>query len=128
MITLHDKLLFAGVILLSITLMLFLNFFVYSDSPNSVVIEVDGEVYAEYNLKDIKDEKIVNVVTEYGSNKIRITDSSAEVTDASCEDKLDVISAPITKANQIIVCVPNHLTVRMKSDSNISDEIDRVAY
>lgn len=128
MITLHDKLLLAGVILISLVFMLFLNFFVYSESLGSVIIEVDGEVYAEYSLKDIEKEKIIDVVTAYGSNKIRITNSSAEVTDASCEDKLDVMSSPITKANQIIVCVPNHLTVRMKSKGDISNEIDRVAY
>lgn len=127
MITRHDKILLCATIAVALILMVILNFCVYSGKPSSVLIEVDGRTYAEYALTDIKDERIVEVKTEYGSNKILISSSGVKVTEASCEDKLDVLSKPITKPNQMLVCVPNRLVVRITGDA-ADLGVDRVAY
>lgn len=128
MITHYDKLVFGCTVIIAVILMFVLNFCVYSGNPSSVVIEVDGKIYAEYDLADIKGERIIDVKTEYGTNKILISASEVKVVDASCEDKLDVLSKPITKPNQVIVCIPNRLTVRITDNAVKSIDIDRVAY
>lgn len=91
------------------------------NEPKTVVIEVDGQVYAEYETDKIKGEKIVDV---YGKNTVRITNEYAEVIYADCLDKRDVKQGKITKPGQIIVCLPNKMTVTIK-DKREYDDISR---
>ncbi len=105
--------------------LVFLNFAVYSGEPVSVVISVAGKEYAKYALDDIDEPMSVEVDTEYGSNLIEISHDGARVIEASCRDKLDVKAGMITKSNQVIVCAPNKLSVRIVGEEN---EVDGVAY
>lgn len=87
----------------------------------TAVIEVDGRVYAEYEMDNISKEKIVDV---YGGNTVKITNEYIEVIYADCPDKLDVKQGKITKPGQIIVCLPNKMTVMIK-DTKVYDDISR---
>ncbi len=87
----------------------------------TAVIEVDGNVFAEYEMDKISREKIVDV---YGRNTVKITNEYVQVTYADCPDKLDVKQGKITKPGQTIVCLPNKMTVTIK-DKKEYDDISR---
>lgn len=87
----------------------------------TAVIEVNGKIFAEYNMDALAEEKIVDV---YGKNKVRITSEYAEVIYADCPDKRDVKQGKISKSGQIIVCMPNKMTVTVK-DKKEYDDISR---
>ncbi len=119
MITKADWAIICFVLLFSVAVCFFCGF---SDSrPKTAVIEVDGKVFAEYEMSGIKGEKIVDV---YGKNKVKITRDYAEVIYADCPDKRDVKQGKITKSGQIIVCLPNKMTVTVK-DKKEYDDISR---
>lgn len=91
------------------------------NGKKTAVIEVDGKIYAEYEMNGISGDKIVDV---YGKNTVKITNEYAEVIYADCPDKRDVKQGRITKPGQIIVCLPNKMTVTIK-DKNEYDAITK---
>lgn len=93
-----------------------------ADSGNKVFVYVDKEVFAEYNMNE---DNTYEISTEYGKNVITIKDSHVSVSSASCSNQVCVNHNPISKSNESIICLPNHLVVRIKSEKN--GEIDDIA-
>lgn len=126
MITKWDKTIIA--VLMATALIIYLVFagFAFSEQPRAVAIFVDGREYASYNLAEISGVKNVEINTEFGHNTIEITSDGARVAEASCPDKTDIQSGKITKPGQMLVCVPNRVTVRILGKNNL--KVDKVTY
>ena len=86
--------------------------FFASGQPRYVVIYVDGSEYARYILDDTTKE--IDIETEYGYNSVKISDGSVCVTEASCQDKLDIKAGSIYRNGQSIVCLPNRVVVSIE--------------
>ena len=102
------------------------SFFAFSETPEKVEIYLDGKLYGEYHLEEITTERIVKISSIYGKNILRITSDGAQMLEASCPDKKDVKDGKITKAGQVIICVPNRVLVKLVADKG--DSIDKVTY
>ena len=102
------------------------SFFAFSETPEKVEIYLDGKLYGEYHLEEITTERIVKISSIYGKNILRITSDGAQMLEASCPDKKDVKDGKITKAGQVIICVPNRVLVKLVADK--ADSIDKVTY
>ncbi len=113
------------VIVALMTYVLF-SFALFSDAPLAAEIYVEGKLYARYRFGDIIDEKIVEIKTEYGENTVRITKRGAEMISASCPDKKDVKVGEITKLGQVIICVPNRVSVKLVGNGKAV--VDKVTY
>ncbi len=120
-----DKIVIVVILALAAVFYVIFNTAVFGDSPEKVIISVDGSEYAAYRLAEISKTETVRVETEFGVNVVEITNHGARVIEASCPDKLDVHSGEISKSGQMIVCLPNRLTVRLQGNNS---EVDRVAY
>lgn len=83
-----------------------------------VTVTVAGELYGTYPLEQdaVVEIKIDGNVT----NRLEIKDGAADVTDASCPDKLCVHQKSISKTNETIVCLPNKVVVEIM-DGEASD-------
>ena len=115
-----------SIIAVSALLLHFLFGYVFSlENASSVQITVDGEIYGEYKFSQITDEKIIDIKTKFGHNTVVIEKNGAYVSYADCPDKVDVHSGRITKPGQIIICVPNRLSVQILGDKT---DVDVVAY
>lgn len=121
-----DKLIIVLILLLSILSYVVMALSIASNVPNSVVITVNGKLYANYDLAEIKSPEIIRINTEFGKNILKITSDGAEMLDSDCKDKFDVKCGKITKIGQIIICVPNRVSVELKG--TIKEEIDKVTY
>ena len=120
-----DKIVIGIVFALAIIGYIVFNLLVFNTDAETVVISVDGKEYAVYQLIDIKGTKEICVETEFGTNVIEMTNKSAKVIEASCPDKLDVKSGEIKKSGQVIVCLPNRLTVSLEGGKT---QVDKVTY
>lgn len=123
--TKYDKLLICLSLLTALILYLMFGYVFSLGSASTVQITVDGEIYGEYKFSQITDEKIVDIKTEFGHNTVVIEKNGAYVSYADCPDKVDVHSGKITKPGQIIICVPNRLSVQILGDKT---DVDVVAY
>ncbi len=119
--TKYDKILICLCLLTALIFYILFGCIFSLGSASMVRITVDGQVYGEYALAD----KTVDVKTEFGHNTIEITKDGAYVSFADCPDKIDVKSGKISKPGQIIICVPNRLSVQMIDEKS---NVDGVVY
>jgi hypothetical protein len=103
-----------------------MNIVFYKSSGEVVVIEVDGKLYGEYDLNTVEIPKTIEIETNYGYNNIKILNEGIIMYESNCPDQICVNSGIINKANEMIVCLPNRVVVRIESSSN--HEIDGSTY
>lgn len=89
---------------------------------NKVTVYVDDEIIAVY---DISKNDEYTITTEYGTNTIKINNGKVSVAEASCSNQVCVNHAPVNKSNEAIICLPNHLVVRIDNDKK--SEVDDIA-
>ena len=89
----------------------------------SAVIKLDGMQYREISLAK---ESIVEVLNADGSilNVIETKGGTVWMHDASCPDGLCIKQGKIEKSGQIIVCLPNRVTVEIFSSK--PEEFDAI--
>ncbi len=121
---LFDKILIISLVIVAFSFNgVFSKYFDKGVVANTLVVKVDNEVYATY---DIKDEGTYRVETEDGHyNIFTIKDGYVDVIDADCPDKLDVYQRKISKNGETIVCLPNKVVFEMQND--IESELDSIA-
>ena len=102
--------------LCGVILYIILNTFILKGIPSTAVIEVEGKVWGEYRLSGIDGEKVIDVDTKNGHNRVILGTDYAYVSDADCGNLTCVKSGKITKPGEIIVCIPNMMTVKLTGD------------
>lgn len=109
--------------MLLVALLLFFGMKIYQSQTTKegvVVVTVDGDVYGTYPLNKDMEEKIV---LEDGSyNLLVIKDGKADVTDASCRDRICVDHRPVNKNGESIVCLPNKMVAGVENSEE--SEVD----
>ena len=125
MTTRADRFIIVFFLLGAVFALIFLNLAVYSVEPSAIVISVDGREFARYTPDELGEPRQVEVRSEYGYNLVEVSSEGARVLEASCPDKSDVHSGMISKSNQVIICAPNRVSIRIVGGS---DDVDGVAY
>lgn len=81
-------------------------------------VTVDGQVYGVYSL-DQEQTVEIRIDGEVG-NVLWIRDGKADMTEATCPDRLCVHQAAVSKEHETIVCLPHRVVVEVKG----GDEAD----
>lgn len=106
---LNDIILIAAVLLIAA-----IGLCVYSllrEPGQKVIVTVDGEQYAEYDLNGNIDEEIVS---KYGKNRLIIKDGKATISEATCPDLICVHHRAISMEGESITCLPNRVVVSIE--------------
>ena len=83
-----------------------------ADNPR-VVIEVDGEVYAAYDMDEVKG--IIPISTENGGeNRVWVQEDLVFMDSANCPDQTCVKQGAIKDGTVPIVCLPHKVIVRIE--------------
>ena len=89
------------------------------ESAKTVVVELDGKVYASYGMESLGDTpKEIVINSKYGKNILSIDKSGADMIYSDCPLQVDVNRGKITAPGQIIVCAPHTLVVYITGESN----------
>ena len=75
------------------------------------VVYVGGN---EYGRLPLDKDGSIDVVTEYGENKVIVKDGYADCIYADCRDGLCVEQKEINKVNESIICLPHKLVVEIE--------------
>ncbi len=126
MVTRLDKLIIASIVVVALIIYGLFAFSVSGETAELVSVFVDGREYAVYNLKEITDSKTVEIKTDNGYNILELNSEGARMLDSSCPDKTDIKMGKITKPGQIILCVPNKVTVKITGKGKLN--VDKVTY
>ena len=106
-----DVCLIAGLLLFSGVLYLAMN--AGREVGGWIVVRINGEVTERYALSDDGTYPLNN-----GSNILVIGNGEAWLSDANCPDKLCVHQGKIRYTGEVIVCLPNRLTVTVEDGEN----------
>ena len=98
-----------GAILAS-ALMIFAIVCLAAEDGAYVVVRVDGEEVARYDLAQDGEYLLLD-----GKNVLRIEGGKAYLTHADCPDRLCVRRGKISKSGETITCLPHKLTVTVYS-------------
>ena len=94
------------------------------NAGDTVVIKLNGKIYAEVSLNNYK-EKDVEIYLDDGTlaNTVRIQDGKVYMLYAGCPDKLCARQKPVDSQsyNKMIVCLPNRITVEIKTTGKSKD-------
>lgn len=82
-----------------------------------VEIHTNGTLYGRYSLNE---NKILDLKTEHGSNKIVIEKGKVWVSESSCRDKLEIKAGKIQKDGESLICLPNRLVVSIVGKGDVA--------
>lgn len=99
----NDWILAAGVLFVACALGIML--YLSQSKGHYVVVTVNGEEYGRY---DLSEDQTIDI---NGTNQLEISGGKASMISADCPDKLCVHMASISRAHELIVCMPNKITV-----------------
>ena len=121
LLTLPDKILIAGLVILTI-----LSFPVIKHLHREgrwVVIEADGKVVGNFSLQE---DRLVPVDGKLGTTRVEIAGKEVRVLDSPCPLKICVESGPISRSGETLVCLPNRVVIRIKGkDERSIDAVSR---
>jgi len=95
------------------------------DGNKTVVISIDGEKKSEYPLKE--DGVYLLEGSHLGTNKLVIKDGKAYIEEASCPDKQCMKQGKISKAGEMLVCLPNRVVIKIVDANKEEPIIDGVS-
>lgn len=108
----HKKEILLIVIILSVSgALLLVNQVLFAKPAGKAEVTVDGNVIRTLELT--QDTDIVVEGYHGGTNRIVIKDGKVHVSEATCPDKVCVHQGWIEHTGENIVCLPNHLIVRV---------------
>ena len=98
----------------------------FRESPSQIyaVVKIDGKEYRRYALNQDSEDTIV---TERGTNQIRIHKGVVNMQSADCPDKICVHEKPISHPGETITCLPHHLTVEIEGGKPAENQPDSIS-
>ena len=112
----NDAILIAGVLLVAVGLLVYLNFF--RSEGNTVTVTVDGTEYGVYSLAENRTEDIYSGEDGLHHNRLVIKDGKVYMEAASCPDGICVAHKSVFRDGESIICLPNRVVVTV----NIADK------
>lgn len=88
------------------------------DPGGTLTVTVDGEVYGSY---DLGEDQEISLDLERGHNRFRISQGKVTMIEADCPDKYCVAHAPITKSQELIICLPHRVVLEITSGEEAKD-------
>lgn len=79
-------------------------------------IYLEDQLYERIEIPNDEYTQTYSVLSERGMNTIKIKDGAAYMLEADCPDHLCESSHPISKPNEILVCMPNRVILSMVSE------------
>lgn len=107
-------------VLLGLALAAFVGISLYSrftTKEPQAVVHIDGKEQGRYPLSE---ETVVEIRQKDGSyNILQIRGGKAEITEASCPDKICVNHRPVRGQGESLVCLPNRLVVEIENGEEL---------
>ena len=104
----HDILFIA--VLLFLCAAAALGLYVFREDGDTVTVSIDGQLYAEYPLTE---DRVVELISDGGFNRLVIENGYAYVEEASCPDGICSSHSPIGHNGESIICLPNKVVIEI---------------
>lgn len=89
----------------------------------SVTVTVDGATFGVYPLSE---DRVVDIPSESGHNRLIIQDGKAKMDTATCPDGICVDHYAVHRQGESIVCLPNKVVVTVTAKTTDQNQPDLV--
>ena len=117
MIHILKKLKISDFILILLLIMsgLFSSFYIYGNNnkDKKVIVELSGKVYGVY---DLNSDRIIDLKGPQSRVKINIENGYVFVLESGCPQKICKRMGKKNRINELIVCIPNRLIIRIEGE------------
>lgn len=117
MIHILKKLKISDFILILLLIMsgLFSSFYIYGNNnkDKKVIVELSGKVYGVY---DLNSDRIIDLKAPQSRVKINIENGYVFVLESGCPQKICKRMGKKNRINELIVCIPNRLIIRIEGE------------
>lgn len=117
MIYILKKLKISDFILILLLIMsgLFSSFYIYGNNNKNkkVIVELSGKVYGVY---DLNSDRIIDLKGPQSRAKINIENGYIFVSESGCPQKICKRMGKKNRINELIVCIPNRLIIRIEGE------------
>lgn len=125
-VTKWDKLLIITVFFLSTLGMVYVKSISTNTDNLYLAIEIDGKPYKTISLGGPQKNQLITVETPAGNNLIEVEGNRVRMKEADCRDQLCVKTGWLSRANQISICLPNRVSIKLIGGKE--DDIDIISY
>ena len=117
-----DLILIAALLLIALAGLLAVKL-LQSREGSRVLVQVNGEVIAEFSLDEDVEYSVDN---DFGHNVIVIRNGEVDMKEADCRDLVCVKHAPVKYNHEAIICLPHKLVVEVSGgkESGIDASLD----
>lgn len=95
-------------------------------AARTAIIEVDGRPYMTVGLDE--DGREIEIRTERGYNRLRVSGGGIEMVEADCPDQLCIGFGHIHRLHETITCLPHRVFVYITGDAGGGAELDAVVF
>jgi len=120
--TRYDKVLIVAVLIAAVAGLFVTKIVQDAREATYAVIMVDGKEYKRINLKNAVPGEFT-IETSRGYNTIEIGKNKIRMKASSCPDKLCVKQGWISRPNQMSVCLPNRVYIKIVGQEDIIDDV-----
>lgn len=96
-----------------------------SSGAKTAIVKVDGKIVKEIPFTRENVGKLFVIESKYGRNVIEMEADRVHVIEADCPDKLDVKQGYIEREGEMIVCLPNRMTIEIREEKDDLDAVVR---
>ena len=114
----HDLILIAALLL--ITAAAALGMLLFRTAGDCVTVTVDRQLWGSYSLHE---DRVVEIVSDSGSNLLVIEGGAAYVREASCPDGICSSHRPIRHDGESIICLPNRVVIEVHTGDSRQPDI-----
>jgi hypothetical protein len=122
--TRYDKILILVLVAAAVLGLYYTATVMLGDEGNYAVIMVDGKEQGRVDLKSAKPHEFT-VTTHWGYNTVEVGNNRIRIKAASCPDQLCVKEGWISRVNEMSVCMPNRVYIKIMGQQT---ELDDIAY
>jgi hypothetical protein len=122
--TRYDRVLIFFLIVAALAGVYYTRIIMDSNQGNYAVVMVNGEEYSRIHLENAGHEEFT-VTSPWGYNTVEVGNNRIRIKAASCPDQICVKEGWISRVNQISVCMPNRVMIKIIGEET---EIDDIAF
>lgn len=84
-----------------------------ADTGTVAVIKVDGQIWDQIDLSQVRSGYEINIDTQYGHNTLLVEPGAISVIDADCPDHVCIRQGKLTGGGLSIICMPHRLVIQI---------------
>lgn len=114
-----DKLLIGVILFLATVALLALHLLSPGGDSKSATIRVHGRIVKTLELSGDDDSRTIKVEGSIGDSVIQIEGARVRILHSPCPDKICVNQGWVEKPGEVIICVPNEISVSVEGDDGV---------